>query len=149
MRVALRDISEAAAFDPKKALLDKIGSDLDQVEVFHNLVLVATYIAPPRIMKGPNGEDVVFHRTDRAHEEDRFQGKCALVLKCGPLAFKDDSVAKFGGVTVEPGDWIYLNPVADGRELFLGGEQAKEGVSCRLVEDTKIKGRVAHPSMIY
>ncbi len=147
MRVNLRAISEAAAHDPKGALL-KTASSVNDFEVFHNLVLVATYIKPPRMMKGPDGKLVPFHETDRALDEERFQGKPALVLKCGPLAFKDDGYIKFGGATIEPGDWVVVRP-SDGLEMFMGAAGASEGASVRLFEDAHIKGRVKEPSTIY
>src|SRR5713226_4533687 len=131
MRVKLRDIAQAAAIDPRQALRDALGSNVDDIEVFHNLVLVATYIEPEQT---PGG----IYKPDRTLAENRFQGKCALVLKCGPLAFQDCAVAQFGGVVIEPGDWVFVRP-NDGLEMFLGCPQASDGVSCRLFEDVNIK----------
>jgi hypothetical protein len=141
MRANLRAIAQAASHDPKRALLDSAGPCTDY-EVFHNLVLVATYIPGEKI-----GSIIV---PDRTLSENRFQGKMGLVLKCGPLAFKDDSMAKFGGMTVEPGDWILFRP-SDGLELFIKDYmgQKNDGLSCRLIEDSLIKGRVTDPSLIY
>ena len=148
MKLNLRQLAEAAAHDPAKPLWEAAG-DLSDYEVFHNLVLVATYIAPPKIMKGPNGEDIILHETDRSHEENRFQGKIGLVLKVGPIAFQDDGAAKFGGVTLKAGDWILYRP-SDGTELFIRDRRKmNEGLSCRLIEDTFIRGRVEDPSLIY
>ncbi len=148
MKVDLRRLAEAAAFDPAKPLWDAAG-DLSDYEVFHNLVLVATYIAPPKVLKGPGGEDIIFHETDKSHEENRFQGKIGLVLKLGPVAFVDDSVAKFGGVALKPGDWVIYRP-SDGHELFIRDRRKmNEGLSCRLIEDTFVRGRVRDPSLIY
>jgi hypothetical protein len=147
MRTNLRQIAEAAAHDPAKALRDAAGN-LDEIEVFHNLVLAATYIAPPRMMKGPNGEDVPFYSTDRALAEDRFQGKAYLVLQVGPTAFQDAAGVAFGGKNVAPGDWIIARP-SDGFELFKGDSGAKEGASVRLFEDVHIKGRISDPTVIY
>ncbi len=148
MKVSLRALSEAAAHDPAAPLLEAAG-DLSDYEVFHNLVLVATYIAPPRMLKGPNGENIQLHAPDNALAEDRFQGKVGLVLKVGPTAFQDDSVAKFGGVTVKPGDWVMYRP-SDGFELFIRDRRrTNEGLSCRLVEDVFIRGRASDPSLIY
>ena len=93
MKLNLRQLAEAAAHDPAKPLWEAAG-DLSDYEVFHNLVLVATYIEPVKVFKGPNGEDIEFHSNDKAHEENRFQGKIGLVLKAGPVAFVDDGVAK-------------------------------------------------------
>jgi|SRR5579863_6588721 co-chaperonin GroES (HSP10) len=140
MRVRLRDIAAAAAEDPKRAILDVLG-DIDGLEIFHNLVLVATYIEPEKTAGG-------IIKPDRALEENRFQGKGALVLKKGPLAFKDDGVTKFAGADIDVGDWVLVRP-SDGWEMFLGGKQEQGGVCVRVFEDIHIKGRVSDPSMIY
>lgn len=148
MKVNLREIAEAAAHNPATPLLAAAG-DLSDYEVFHNLVLVATYVAPPLMMKGPNGEDVPLHLTDRALAEDRFQGKVGLVIKVGPTAFQDDGVAKFGGVAVSVGDWVMYRP-SDGTELFIRDRRKiNEGLSCRLIEDVFVRGRTSDPSLIY
>ena len=141
MRVNLRAIAQAANADPKQALLNSAGP-LTDYEIFHNLVLVATYVPPEKI-----GSIIM---PDKTLAENRFQGKMGLVLKCGPLAFKDDTVTKFGGVEIEPGDWVLYRP-SDGIELFIKDYtgQANDGLACRLIEDTLIKGRVTDPSLIY
>ena len=141
MRVNLRAIAQAANADPKAALLNSAGP-LTDYEIFHNLVLVATYVPSEKI-----GSIIV---PDKSMMESRFQGKMGLVLKLGPLAFKDDAVARFGGVTIEPGDWVMYRP-SDGIELFIKDHAglANDGLPCRLIEDTLIKGRVTDPSLIY
>lgn len=140
MHVNLRDIAQKSARDPKQALIDAVGA-LDDFEVFHNLVLVATYVEPE---KTPGG----IIKTDRTLQESRFQGKCALVLKVGPLAFQDDGAIKFGGVVLKEGDWVVVRP-SEGLELFKGAAGGSKGASVRLFEDAHIKGRVKDPSAIY
>lgn len=140
MRAKLREIAAAATFNPKKALLDAVGN-IDGIEMFHNLVLVATYIEPEKTAGG-------IIRPDRTLAENRFQGKAALVLKLGPLAFKDDNIARFGGVMLRPGDWVMVRP-SDGLELFAVDESKSAGTSCRIFEDIHIKARVSDPSLIY
>src|SRR6266700_6513322 len=127
MRAKLVEIAAQSASNPKKAITDQLHN-VDEIEVFHNLVLVATYIQPDQTKGG------VF-LPNNTLAEDRFQGKCALVLKLGPLAFKDDKVAKFGGVKVEVGDWVVVRP-SDGFELYNADKSGSAGVSCRLFEDT-------------
>jgi hypothetical protein len=141
VRAKLREVAQAAAFDPKKALLDSLG-DISGFEVFHNLVLVATYIEPEKTAGG-------IIKPDRTLAENRFQGKCALVLKKGPRAFKDDEFRLFGGADVHEHDWVVVRP-SDGMELFTVDENNKStGTSCRLFEDTSIKGRVDDPGLIW
>lgn len=141
MRANLRAIAQAANRDPKQALLRAAGP-LTDYEVFHNLVLVATYIPSEKI-----GSIII---PDKSMAESRFQGKMGLVLKCGPMAFKDDANAQFGGVEIEAGDWVLYRP-SDGIELFIKDHSglANDGLPCRLIEDTLIKGRVTNPALIY
>jgi co-chaperonin GroES (HSP10) len=142
MRAKLREVAARSGDDPKQAIMSQLHN-IDEIEVFHNQVLVATYIQPEKTTGG------VF-LPDRTLQEDRFQGKCALVLKVGPLAFKDDKIAKFGGVKIEPGDWVIARP-SDGWELY-AAEHTKAGASgvcCRIFEDINIKGRVSDPTLIY
>lgn len=140
VRAKLRDIAQAASTDPKKALLDAIG-DIDGIEMFHNLVLVATYIGPETTKGG-----IIL--SDRTLAENRFQGKAALVLKLGPLAFKDDNVAKFGGKVLNIGDWVMVRP-SEGLELFTVDITGRAGTSCRIFEDVHIKARITDPALIY
>lgn len=140
MRPKLREIAEAAKYDPKKALLDALG-DISGIEVLHNLVLVATYIEPETTAGG-------IIKPDRRLDENRFQGKAALVLALGPLAFVDDAVARFGGVKLQVGDWVMVRP-SDGMELFMVDAGGSAGTSCRLFEDTAIKARIADPALIH
>ena len=138
VRAKLRDIASQA--DPKRALLDAVG-DISGIEVFHNQVLVATYL-------GKEVTDGGVYLPESSIKEARFQGKAALVLKLGPLAFKDDSVAKFGGKTVSPGDWVFVYP-SDGKEFFKVDSGTSTGTSCRLFEDVHIKARISDPALIY
>ena len=140
MRVNLREIAEVAGANPAKPLLDAAG-DLSVYTVCHNLILVATYVAPEKV-----GSIIM---PDRKIDEDRFQGKVGLVLKVGPLAFKDDGRVTYGGIKVTPGDWIMYRP-SDGMELFIRDRRkVNDGLSCRLIEDVFIKMKVSEPGLIY
>lgn len=141
MRAKLREIAQAAMIDPEQALLDSLPAGLKHFEVFHNRVLVATYVRP-ETTKG----NIIL--PDRTLAEDRFQGKIGLVIKLGPLAFKDDNIAKFGGITVAVGDWVMYRP-SDGWEMFFVDENGRDGTPCRLIEDSNILGRTADPALIY
>lgn len=140
-RLKLREIAEAAHVDPKRALLDALG-DISGVEVFHSLVMVATHVRPAITAGG-------IHLPDKTLLEDRFQGKVGLVVKMGPLAFKDDELtrARFGGVTVSVGDWVFYRP-GDGFEMY-SVDPTDGGTSCRLFDDTQIMGRVSDPALIW
>jgi hypothetical protein len=141
MRAKLREVAEAANFDPKAALIESLGTGINSIEMFLGQVLCATYIEPAMT---PGG----IIRPDRTLAENRFQGKIFLVLKMGPLAFKDDAISKFGGVVVKEGDWVVANP-SDGYELFSVDDSRSAGTCCRIFEDACIKGRIADPALIY
>ncbi len=141
MRAKLREIAEAAQKDPKQALLDSLPVGTLKYEVFHNRVLVATYVAPEMTKGG-----VI--RPERSLAEDRFQGKVGLVIAIGPQAFVDDGGARFGGVRVGPGDWVTYRPT-DGTEVFFVDDNGLDATPCRLIEDVHILGRTPDPALIY
>ena len=154
MHADLRAIAQAANADPVAAMFERVG-DMTNYNIFHNLVLVATYIKPPKIMKNAEGKDVLFHFTDKTLAEDRFQGKVGLIIKMGPLAFKERRGVEFGGAAAEVGDWVMYRP-SDGTELFIKDMSGlkheglkNEGIPCRLLDDFNIMGRISAPSLIY
>lgn len=122
------------AEDPAKVLTDKIG-DLSGIEIFHNQVLLAVYMRPEMTAGG-------LHLPQRHTDEDRFQSKIGLLLKVGSEAFKDDTGVWFNGVEFKVGEWLLFRP-SDGYQITVNKEP------CRLLTDTAIKGRVAHPDLIY
>lgn len=141
MRAKLREIAAAAAVDPKQALLDSLPKSTTDYEVFHNRVLVATYVRPEQTKGG-------VYLPDKTLTEDRFQGKVGLVIALGPQAFEDDGAARFGGVKLQPGDWVTYRP-ADGVEVFFVDDNGSEATPCRLIEDVHILGRTPDPALIY
>jgi co-chaperonin GroES (HSP10) len=120
--------------DPKKELIAKLG-DVSNVEVFNNAVLVATYVRPNKTSSG-------IHLPDKYVEEDRFQGKAALIVKMGPEAFKDDSGRWFAGADLKEGDWVALRP-SDGWPLSVNG------VPCRVIEDTTVRLKIDRPDRVW
>jgi hypothetical protein len=147
MRVSLRDVADASLHDPATAIWEAAGN-INEIEIFHHRVLVGLYIKPPRVMKNADGSDFIFHETDKSLEENRYQGKPGLVLKVGPMAFKDDERHDFGGKSLKVGDWVFAR-AADGMEIFVGAPGASKGITCRIFNDTDILGRVPDPSMVY
>lgn len=119
--------------DPKELLLKKIG-DLSSLRLSGAQVLVATYIRPERKKSG-----IIL--TNSVREEDKFQGKCGLVLKLGPLAYKATEKLDFGGYSVAPGTWVWYRPM-DGYALSVNG------VHCRVLDDVEIKGDIDHPDVV-
>lgn len=111
--------------------------DISQFEIMHNQILVGIY------MRGEGARTlggIILPDSNLA--EDKWQGKVGLVLRKGPLAFRSDNQTDFAGQDVNEGDWLVYR-VSDGFSIDING------VHCRLLQDTDIKGRVPDPSMIY
>ena len=119
--------------DPRAELLKAVG-DLSNVQVYNNLILVATYKRPEKTKSG-----IIL--TDTTRKEDEYQGKVGLVIKKGPLAFVDDKDTGFEGQNVELGSWVVYR-YSDGTPLSV------HGVHCRLIEDTHVKLAVASPDEV-
>lgn len=120
--------------DPAKALQDQLGN-LDDIQVFNNEVLVATYVRPQKTKSG-------LHLPSQTIDEDRFQGKVGLVVKLGLQAFDDPNNRWFKGTKVNVGDWVYFR-VTDGWSINV------HGVSCRMIDDTDIRGVTKYPDAVW
>lgn len=124
------------AEDPKTALLKKIGP-VDDIEVLHNEVLVAVYIAPEKTKGG------VIRPTSNV-DEDRYQSKVGLILKVGPSAFEQAEGWSWpDGIGV--GDWVYFR-VSDGFNMTVNGSRDN---LCRQLGDNRIRGRIADPDQVW
>lgn len=119
--------------DPKKATIEALG-DISGVDLFNNQVLVAIYMRPEKSAGG-----IIY--TDRARDEDKWQGKVGLVMKMGPVAFKGDD-EWFKGVNVKVGDWVLFRP-SDGWQLELNGSP------CRVMSDISVKGKIPSPDIVW
>lgn len=119
--------------DPKSALADAIGP-LDDIEVFHNQVLVAVYKRPEKTRGG-------IFLTDQNRDEDRFQGKVGMVLKLGPSAFKPSDEWTWPA-DIGAGDWVFLR-TSESWACTVNGQD------CRLVDDTSIRGRLSRPDLVW
>jgi co-chaperonin GroES (HSP10) len=122
------------ADDPKEAILNEIGR-VDDIGVFNNQLLVAIYMRPEKTKSG-----IIL--SDQTRSEDRYQGKVGLVLKKGPTAFVDPDNKWFVDTDVEVGDWVYFR-VTDGWSINV------HGVSCRMLEDTDIRGSTKYPDAVW
>ncbi len=119
--------------DPKEVINKRMG-DLSSLRLSGAQILVATYIRPEKKKSG-------LILTSNVRDEDKFQGKCGLVLKCGPLAYKATDKLDFGGYEAKVGDWVWYRPM-DGYALSVNG------VHCRVLDDVEIKGDIDHPDII-
>jgi co-chaperonin GroES (HSP10) len=120
--------------DPKKDI-QKIVGDLSGVQVKWNMVLVATYIRPSKTSGG-------IIRPDINVAEDEWQGKVGLVLKLGPMAYRDDEETQFNGEDVKIGEWAVYK-VGDAWSVNING------YPCRIVRDSSIKMTVSDPGIVF
>jgi len=120
--------------DPKKQIWDKVGS-LEDFAIANNQVLVAIYIRPEKTKSG-----IVL--PDNYRDEDRYQSKAALVLKKGPVAFKEENPEWFADFDINVNDWVVYRP-SDGWAITING------VPCRMVKDTSINMRVPAPDAVW
>ena len=119
--------------DPKVDLLKKIG-DLSGYTIYNNMLLVALYERPEKTKGG-----IVLTQTIRA--EDKYQGKAALIVKAGPVAFaSENGYFTEGGPAV--GDWIAIRP-SDGWPIQING------VQCRMLVDEQVKLRIPSPDSVF
>jgi co-chaperonin GroES (HSP10) len=115
-------------------ILQRLG-DLSCFEVFGNRVMVAVYVRPQRTAGG-------IYLTDNSRDEDEYQGKAALVIKKGPISFKNEPNLDFHGQDVQPGDWVLVR--ASDRRNF-----KYKDVLCAHVEDIRIEQKISDPRDYY
>mgnify|MGYP000013353261 FL=1 len=124
----------AHAQDPADVIRAEVGN-LDNVDVFHNQILVGIYTRPEKTAGG-----IILSESTK--KEDVHQGVVGLVLKVGPMAFVDDGTTKFHGQSVKAGEWVVYR-TSDTHKVAING------VVCRLLEDSLVKLRVPHPDVVY
>lgn len=128
----LTEISQAS--NPKDALKSAVG-DLSGIELYFNHILVAIYIRNEKTTGG------IIRPTSNV-QEDIYQGKVGLVLKKGPMAFRDDQDISFIGQNVNIDDWVVYRS-SDGWQCQING------VNCRVVMDRNIRMRVKKPEELF
>ena len=126
--------------DPRQEIYSKIGmtklGELSGFDLLRNDVLLGIYIRPKKTATG-------IHLSDQYRDEDKNQGKSALVLALGPTAFASDAHATFDErQKVAPGDWVSIW-VSDGRQININGHP------CRIIRDQEIVARIRSPDMIF
>jgi co-chaperonin GroES (HSP10) len=133
----------STASDPKQAILDAVGDQLEGVEVFNSDVLVATFARPEKSAGG-----VLLPQSQS--KEDEYQGKVGLVLKMGPSAFKYIGRFEHEGQSPQVGDWV-LYRASDGWATHLRSANARDskGVHVRFIESENIRAIVDDPMKFY
>jgi co-chaperonin GroES (HSP10) len=120
--------------DPAQEMLAKLGN-LSAFQPTHNNVLVAIYDRPAQTKSG-----IVL--PDQYRDEERFQGKAALIVAKGPTAFRDAEGWNFASTPMDVGDWIAMRP-SDGWSISVNK------VLCRMIPDTAIRAKIASPDVIW
>lgn len=120
--------------DPVQEIFDKLGY-IDDIEIPQNSVLLAIYMMPERTKSG-----IILSDDTRA--ENAYQGKACLIVKKGPIAFKDDERYQFHGFNPAVGTWIVIRP-SDGMKLDINKTK------CVLVSDTQVKMSIPSPDMVW
>jgi co-chaperonin GroES (HSP10) len=117
--------------DPREEIIRQLP-DLKHVEVFNNMVLVAVYERPDKTASG-----IIL--TGNTKDEDKYQGKAALIIKLGPIA--NEANASRGG-ELAVGDWIAIRP-SDGWAVTINQKL------CRLLAETSVHMRIPSPDVVY
>jgi co-chaperonin GroES (HSP10) len=120
--------------DPKELLKKEIG-DLSQIEIFNTQILCAVYIRPQKTKSG-------LYLPDSTVAEDQHQSKVGLVVKMGADAFIDDTGKWFKDGKIELDDWVVFRP-SDGWSITVNG------VLCRILDDTNVRGRIQQPDQVW
>jgi co-chaperonin GroES (HSP10) len=120
--------------DPKVVLKEQIGNT-DSFEIYNNQILIAVYVRPEKTKSG-------IFLPDAHRAEDQYQSKVGLVLKKGPAAFEGDDSLWFKDMNIELDDWIVFRP-SDGWPITVNG------VLCRMLDDTSVRGKIDVPDKIW
>lgn len=139
-RVQVNATYDDAFFDAEKVRIrERIGPVLGQVRVLLNHVLVYIYVRPDRTAGGIINPNVVT-------EEDVYQGRVGLVLKCGPRCFEDsDKLTWTDADKFTEDDWVTFRR-GDGN----GTRVSINGVECISFENERaIKMVVPRPDLFY
>lgn len=135
----------AKSRDPKQAIINAVGDAIDKIHPRNNELLVGTYISSDVIstIKGVDGKVIELIKADMNKAEDVWQGNLGLVLKKGPMAFKDDERLDiyWDGQDVEQYQWVLFRYSAS-------WETHLNGASVRFVQDRDIKAVIDDPNII-
>lgn len=124
--------------DPRETIFSKVGMKKGVIPgftLFGNRVLLGVYERPQKMKSG-------LFIADGTRQEDKHQGKAAVVLMKGPTAFLSDEHYDFKSDNVEVGDWVSLW-VTDGRRVTINGQL------CRVIRDQDINMKIPAPDSVY
>lgn len=117
----------------KQEMFAKLG-DISGIAVYHNWALGMVYM--------PEKVGSLF-RSDITKDEDKWQGKCVLLVKTGPKAFQNTADGSWSwDPPIVVGDWLVAR-ASDGVNRMVNGQM------CRLFRDTVVTEKVMHPDNIF
>jgi hypothetical protein len=122
--------------DPKQELLEATTEAMTSIEPLGASVLLAMYKRPDRLVSG-------LYIPNKTQDEDKYQGKVGLVVKLGPIAFREDSTHQWGDRIPHPGDWVIIN-IGDAFSFDLPNDRR-----ARIVEDVHIKAITRQPDLVW
>lgn len=138
MPVASQSLDMVHDLDPREVIWEAVKGRIDAIEPMVNEIIVGVYMRPEKIALKGGGALFI---PDKVRQEDQFQGIVAMVLKVGPMAFKDTADWQWGGRVPKEGDWIAFS-VNDARSFLLGKHP------CRYLKDSSVKMIVARPDVL-
>ncbi len=125
--------------DPRQVIYDAVGmaepGKIPGFRLMSNRVLLGIYQRPEKTATG-------VYLTEKQREEEKYQGKAAMVLMLGRSAFVTDGNFDFGDDKLEIGDWVSL-AVTDGRAIAING------CPCRVIRDQDILMKISGPDVVY
>jgi co-chaperonin GroES (HSP10) len=122
--------------DPATEILDRVREWLPRI------ALVSPYEVLVGIYQRPTSTKSGIILTDKARDEDIWQGKVGLVLSVGERAFTEDESHRWPERTPRVGDWVAYR-VGDSWPLLIGEQH------CRVIEDRHFRLILDHPDMVY
>ena len=129
-----------AGEDPKAKIFEALKDSIAGINVYENRLLVAT---APHMTRSHGG--ILY--TDKAKDEQRYQGKVGLVLAMGATAFKFSGKFSWDGPAPDVGDWVFYR-AADTFECGVK-VQGNSGLSCRFIFDNFVMGGLKTPDLIW
>lgn len=124
----------AQSKDPKAAIIKAVG-DLSETKVAGDLVLLGTYIRNEKTVGG-------IIRPKEVLQEDEYQGKVGLVLKCGDYASGGWEDAQHAGEMAALHTWVVYS-IKDTFPVQING------TACRFVPYDRIRMQIPSPEMVF
>lgn len=86
--------------------------------------------------------------SEQTQKEDGFQSKVGLVLKVGPLAFKNDDRHDWAGFVPKVGDWV-LYHYSDGNDFDYQIKGSFDRVKCKMITEGDVQAILPRPDFAY